>query len=159
MHRFPYGNGDTATELTAKVPVRICRECGEKFLDDESEDLMHEAVCRHLGVMTPREVRAIRRQSGNLSRAELASITRLGEATLGRWERGELIQNVAYDHFLYLLTYPENRIRLQQRVCRAESETAATSCRDAAAKFRCVGMTDERKQRAAAFKLITAGAA
>lgn len=158
-HHFPYGDGDAAVELAAKVPLRRCTACGEEFLDDESEDLIHEAVCRHLGVMTPCEVRAIRRQSGNLSQAEFARITRLGEATIGRWERGELIQNVAYDHFLYLLTYPENRIRLQQRVCRPGSEATDTSARDAAVRFRCVGVTDELKERAAAFKLIKAGAA
>lgn len=133
---FPYGRGDCSVELSARIPVRRCEECGDQFLDAEAEDLMHEAVCRHLGVMTPSEVRAIRRQSGGLSRAEFSRITRLGEATIGRWERGELIQNAAYDQLLYLLTFPENRVRIRERAERsalltreaAPSRTPPTSC-------------------------------
>ncbi len=129
-HRFPYGREETSVELSARVPVRRCEECGDQFLDAEAEDLMHEAVCRHLGVMTPREVRDIRRQSGGLSRAEFARITRLGEATIGRWERGELIQNAAYDQLLYLLTFPENLVRIRERVerCGPLTTEAARSC-------------------------------
>ncbi len=126
-HRFPYGQEDSAVELSARIPVRRCEECGDEFLDDEAEDLMHEAVCRHLGVMTPSEVRAIRQQCGSLSRAEFARITRLGEATIGRWERGQLIQNAAYDQLLHLLTFPENLTRLRQRVERAEPAAAPSA--------------------------------
>jgi DNA-binding transcriptional regulator YiaG len=66
--------------------------------------------------MTPAEVRAVRQKAGSLSRAEFARITRLGEATIGRWERGELIQNAANDQLLYLLTFPENVVRLRDRI-------------------------------------------
>ncbi len=134
-HRFPYGRDDSAIELSARIPVRRCEECGDQFLDAEAEDLMHEAVCRHLGVMTPREVRDIRRQSGRLSRAEFSRITRLGEATIGRWERGELIQNAAYDQLLYLLTFPENLVRIRERIERSAplTKNAALSCAPPAA--------------------------
>jgi putative zinc finger/helix-turn-helix YgiT family protein len=114
-HRFPYGEGDQAVELSAMVPLRRCRDCGLEFLDSVAEDRQHEAVCRHLGVMTPVEIREIRQKAGSLSRGEFAKISRLGEATLGRWERGELIQNAANDQLLYLLTFPENLSRLRQR--------------------------------------------
>ncbi len=124
-HRFPYGQGDAAIELFARIPIRRCEECDSEFLDDEAEDLMHEAVCRHLRVMTPSDVRAIRQQYGGLTRAEFARITRLGEATIGRWERGELVQNAAYDQLLHLLTFPENMIRLRQRLEAAEPAPGA----------------------------------
>jgi putative zinc finger/helix-turn-helix YgiT family protein len=113
--RFPYGAGDQAVQLSAVVPLRRCRDCGFEFLDAEAEEKQAEAVCRHLGVMTSSEVRAIRRKAGALSRTEFARITRLGEATIGRWERGELIQNAANDQLLYLLTFPENVTRLRNR--------------------------------------------
>jgi transcriptional regulator with XRE-family HTH domain len=71
--------------------------------------------------MTPAEIRAIRREAGALSRAQFARITRLGEATIGRWERGELIQNRANDQLLYLLTFPENVTRLRNRERKDES--------------------------------------
>jgi DNA-binding transcriptional regulator YiaG len=112
--RFPYGEGPDAVELSAVVPVKTCTSCGFKYSDDSAEHLYHEAICRHLGVMCPDDVVALREGYG-LTRPEFAKITRLGVATLARWERGELIQNAAYDQFLYLLRYPENIDRLRRR--------------------------------------------
>lgn len=158
-HRFPYGQEDPAVELSARIPVRRCEECGDEFLDDEAEDLIHEAVCRHLHVMTPSEVRTIRQQCGGLSRAEFARITRLGEATIGRWERGELIQNAAYDQLLHLLTFPENLIRLRQRVERAERPAAPRAVAATTRTFRVLGVTPKLATEAASFLLNTAGVA
>lgn len=158
-HRFPYGQEDSAVELSARIPVRRCKECGDEFLDDEAEDLMHEAVCRHLHVMKPSEVRTIRQQCGGLSRAEFARITRLGEATIGRWERGELIQNAAYDQLLHLLTFPENLIRLRKRVERAEPAAAPRAVVPTTQRFRALDVTAELATEATSFVLNTAGAA
>lgn len=43
-HSFPYGFGDSAVELTVRVPVRKCLECGEEWLDYVAENLMQEEV-------------------------------------------------------------------------------------------------------------------
>jgi putative zinc finger/helix-turn-helix YgiT family protein len=105
---FLYGTGPDAVELDVRLPVRKCRRCGFEFFDEEAEDLRHEAVCHHLGVLTPREIKDLRRKY-DLSRADLARLTGLGAATIARWERGELIQNVANDRYLRLLAAnPEN---------------------------------------------------
>jgi putative zinc finger/helix-turn-helix YgiT family protein len=117
---FTYGEGPGAVQLSALVPLRRCARCGMKFLDAAAEDAQHEAICRHLGVMTPAEILALRRRHG-LSRAQFAQLTKLGAATLARWERGVLIQNAAYDQLLYLLTFDENVERLRRR---GESERA-----------------------------------
>jgi putative zinc finger/helix-turn-helix YgiT family protein len=158
-HRFAYGQEDSAVELSARIPVRRCEECGDEFLDDEAEDLMHEAICRHLRVMTPSEVRAIRGQSGTLSRAEFARVTRLGEATIGRWERGQLIQNAAYDQFLHLLTFPENVIRLRQRLEEAEAAVTSGGATGTTRRFRVLHVTDALEEKAVSFLLNTGGAA
>ncbi|HEY2931063.1 MAG TPA: type II TA system antitoxin MqsA family protein [Acidobacteriota bacterium] len=113
-HQFKYGVGSDAAELVADLPVRICKRCNLKFLDEAAEVLKHEAICRHLGVLTPAEIMEVR-QEYQLSRAEFCEITKIGEATLGRWERGALIQNAANDQFLCLLKFPENLERLKQR--------------------------------------------
>lgn len=111
---FTYGEGPDAVQLTATVLLRTCLECGLQFLDASAEDAHHEAICRHLGVLSPSEIQALRRKY-ELSRAAFAQITKLGEATIARWERGELIQNAAYDQLLYLLTFAENLQRLKDR--------------------------------------------
>ena len=103
---FIYGVGDDAVELSADIPVHTCNQCEVAFTGREAEMIHHEAVCRHLGVLTPKEIRDIRRKYG-LSRAAFACLTGFGKASLARWERGELIQNISSDRFLKLLLDPQ----------------------------------------------------
>jgi len=115
---FVYGTGETAATLSAVVPFRECLDCHFEFTDAEAEDARHDAICRHLGVMTPGEVAELRRQY-NMTRAVFAAKSRIGEASLARWETGQLIQNAANDDYLYLLTFRDNMIRLE---CRRSSD-------------------------------------
>jgi putative zinc finger/helix-turn-helix YgiT family protein len=112
--KFTYGSEPEAVELNAQVPVRTCLECSFQFTDGAAEDARHVAVCRHLGIMTPEEIVMLRKRYG-LSRAEFAQLTRIGEASLARWENGQLTQNAANDQLLYLLTFPGNIDRLRER--------------------------------------------
>lgn len=112
-HAFVYGVGASAVELNVNLPVRVCTSCGFEFLDHEAERLEHEAVCTHLGVLSPTEIRDIRRKYG-MSRSEFSRVTGLGEATLNRWENAILIQNKANDRYLRLLALPENVRRLER---------------------------------------------
>lgn len=112
--RFQYGNGESAVELNADMPVHSCEECGSEFAGAEAEELRHEAVCRHLGVLAPREIVAIRESIG-MSRGQFAECTGIGIASLKRWETGNLVQNLANDELMYLMIFPENVKRLQRR--------------------------------------------
>ena len=105
---FEYGSKkNDLVKLTVSVPVRKCNECGFEFIDADAEDIRHTAVCKHLGRMAPIEIRALRNSYG-LTRKQFSDITLLGEASLARWENGELIQNAAYDQLLLLLMNKEN---------------------------------------------------
>ena len=101
---FIYGAGDDAVELVVDIPVRTCSSCGP-YTDDQAEDLRHDEVCQHLGVLTATEIRDLRAKY-DLSRAELARITGLGESSIARWESREIIQNVGNDRYLRLLQEP-----------------------------------------------------
>lgn len=118
-HTFPYGVGDQCVQLTCKVPVRNCKGCDFSFMDDEAEDLRHEEVCRHLGVMSPTKIKQLRELHG-MTQSEFAAFTKLGEATLSRWERGIVVQNQAYDNYLYLLGFEENKDLITKRAKRDE---------------------------------------
>lgn len=111
---FDYGGRKKPIRVTAQLPVKRCRACNFSFEDEETEKARHRAACAQVGVQTPDEIRSIRKASG-LSGRKFAHLTRLGEATLNRWERGHLIQNGAYDDYLYLLRFPENLARLEER--------------------------------------------
>src|SRR5688500_18667338 len=84
--KFMYGDGDSAVMLTALVPVHQCASCSAEFTDDSAEDVRHDTVCHHLSVLTPAQIRELRERH-NLSRSQFAKLTRLGEATIARWER------------------------------------------------------------------------
>jgi YgiT-type zinc finger domain-containing protein len=111
---FVYGQGDDRATVVADVPVHTCGTCGITFSDESAEDIRHEAVCRHLGVMPPAAVAEVRRSYG-MSRAAFSALTKIGEASLARWEGGHLIQNPAYDQYLYLLSFSDNVERLTTR--------------------------------------------
>ena len=105
LDSFKYGTGDSAVTLQVDLPFRRCQSCDLQFLDHEGERLRHEAVCQHLGLLSPTEVLGIRKVYG-MSRSAFAEITGLGEATLSRWENGAVIQNLANDRYLRLLSLP-----------------------------------------------------
>ena len=105
LDSFKYGTGDSAVSLQVELPVRRCQSCDLQFLDHEGERLRHEAVCQYLGLLSPTEVLGIRKVYG-MSRSAFAEITGLGEATLSRWENGAVIQNLANDRYLRLLSLP-----------------------------------------------------
>lgn len=114
-HSFRYGLEDNACDIVASLPFRSCPNCHLEFLDHVGEQLMHDAVCKHLGLLTPNEILRLRESQG-FSRQQFADLTKLGEATIERWERGALIQNATNDQLLYLLSFPDNIRRLQSRV-------------------------------------------
>ena len=134
LDEFEYGAGESAVVLTANVIVFACADCDFEFTGPSAEVARHEAVCRHLGVMTPAEIRDLRGRYG-LSRLAFASITRLGAASIARWEAGSLLQNRAYDSLLYLLCFKDNLRRLRNR------RTAAGSGESVSASLEAQGLT------------------
>ena len=111
-YTFEYGSGDAAAKLNVDMPVRRCDACEIDYLDEEGERIKHEAICRHLGVLSPRGIRRIRKKYSN-TRTSFAEVTGLEEASLNRWENGLSIQTHAYDRYLRLLEYPDNLRRLE----------------------------------------------
>ena len=109
---FKYGVGDSPVTLHARIPVHCCNSCDFEFLGREGRRIKHEAVCRHLVLLTPAEIRRIREKHG-MSRTAFAELTGFGEATLNRWERGAVIQNRANDRYLRLLDSSDILQRLQ----------------------------------------------
>lgn len=141
---FTYGRGADAVEISVRLPMRKSRKCGFEFFDEEAEDLSHEAVCRHLGRLTPQQIKELREKHG-FSRADLERITGLGEASIARWERGELIQNAGNDSLLWLLHYQENVDRLRMRANAEDPSPDHTKVR-----FRCLNdrkVAERQKER------------
>ena len=145
-HSFRYGLGTSAVDLAVRLPVRRCERCDFDYLDEEGERLKHEAVCRHLGVLSPAEVQRIRKHHG-LSRQAFARLTGIGEASLARWENGIKIQTLAYDRYLRFLAQPEGLAKLQQITRASHTDDSARP------RFRSIEVSDTLLQRSEAFSL------
>src|SRR5260370_37311876 len=100
--RFPYGDERDQVILEALVPVWTCNACGFQYTEGDAEIIRHEAVCRHLRRLSPKQLRDIREKYG-LSQQEWAEVTGFGSASIKRWETGNWIQTEAADRFLRLL--------------------------------------------------------
>ena len=148
---FVYGDGDSAVRLHVDLPVRRCTACEFEFLDHASERLRHEAVCRHLRVLSPAEIRRIREQHG-MTRGAFAQVTGLGEATLSRWEKGILVQNRANDRYLRLLNTPWAIKKLQDLLAPKPVREKVTTI-SSHKQFRELSVSDEVRRRQAGFQL------
>ena len=116
--RFPYEDDGTEVTVVAEdVPVEVCDnpECEEQLSGPEAARIRHEAICHALGLLTPAEIGAIRERL-KLTQAAFARLTRLGEATICRWERGRLLQNPAMDRYLRLIAASEENVRFLQKL-------------------------------------------
>ena len=114
IEQFQYGDKADSVMLSASISVHHCTSCGFSFTAEDASESRHEAVCRYLGVLTPIEVLEVR-EHYKLSQAEFSELSKIGKASLARWESGVLIQNQANDNLLYLLTYDDNFARLRER--------------------------------------------
>jgi putative zinc finger/helix-turn-helix YgiT family protein len=112
--QFTYGTEGKEVLLTASMPVIKCEECGYECFDERGEAARHAAVCKHLGVYAPSEIRAIR-EATCLRRNEFCELTGFGSASLQRWESGAVVPNASSDRLISLLRYADNIERLRGR--------------------------------------------
>lgn len=153
-HTFPVGSGEDAIDIEVQLPARQCQSCDFGFLDAEAEEIKHNAVCQHLGVLTPSEIRGIR-ESYSMSRSAFARLTGFGEATLGRWENGITVQNLANDRFLRLLTSPWVMGRLESLTARPVVSTVMS--KDNVVPFRKLHVSEDILREQANFRLRLVG--
>jgi YgiT-type zinc finger domain-containing protein len=144
LQSFPYGEGEDQTILTAEVPVWRCSSCGLAYTDEIAEELRHDAICRHLGRLTPRELRNLR-MTYALSQQEWAAVTGFGVASVKRWETSNQIQNEAADRYIRLLV----RRDIFERVAELQA-TATTELRPYAFRTK---ITEEMRMKSNVFVL------
>lgn len=136
VDKFQYGEGVHATKLYATVPLCICDHCKLQYTDERAEKIRHEVVCRHLQILCPEEVYAIRERYRK-TQQEFSEITGIGRASLGRWETGKNFQNSSSDNLIFLLGFPENMDRLVSRG-KIVQTTIVKIPFSSKSKFRCI---------------------
>jgi putative zinc finger/helix-turn-helix YgiT family protein len=121
---FIFRSGGVEYPVRATYPVHFCTACHELFLGEAAEVARHAATCGALNRLTPADILALRERRG-LSRKAFAKLSGVGEASLARWETGELIQSESNDNLLRLLARDEN-VRLLSGMRGAEAGQSPT---------------------------------
>ncbi len=125
-YTFDYGSGDKKIKINAKkVPVMSCKKCDIEFLDKHGEMIEHEAICRHFGVLTPSEIKRMREHLG-YTQEGFAKLTKIGVASLVRWEKGASIQSPSNNNYLRLLESPYVIKILEDRLTKTSNKAESS---------------------------------
>jgi DNA-binding transcriptional regulator YiaG len=79
------------TGIAATVPMRIPAwrdpKDGEIYLDTEATAMLDKVKARHMGLLTPDQIKALRKRLG-LTQLQISELLQIGERTWTRWETG-----------------------------------------------------------------------
>ncbi|MGD0651998.1 MAG: helix-turn-helix domain-containing protein [Verrucomicrobiia bacterium] len=85
---IPTADGSGIAEtITVRVTIMRDPQTGDFFLDDEAMDAIDKAKSRHLGLLSPEDIRGLRVQL-HLTQEEMSRLLKIGEKTYTRWETG-----------------------------------------------------------------------
>lgn len=110
---FPYG--DKGVEITVTVPVIRCDNCDFVFTDQRAERARHRAVCDFLGLLSPEDIKRIRKTLLGMTRETFHAAYGLSQASVERWENGKLLQGEAADTLIRALEDPLLAAKLDRR--------------------------------------------
>jgi len=128
---FEYGDRSAALTLHADMPMWVCDACGERYTAEGAEAAEREAICRHLGRLTPTEIVNIRMKA-KLTQDGFARRLGVGRVTLARWETGQQLQSAVYDKLVRDLA---KNINTGTQVSRYRFQTDVSGRRSAAHEF------------------------
>jgi putative zinc finger/helix-turn-helix YgiT family protein len=99
-----------------RMPEWHCTACDASTLHDDSDEILQEALRKHMCLLRPMELRDARKAL-DLDQKELAELIGCASESLSRWETGSVVQSRAYDRLLRLFFYlPEARDMLKNLV-------------------------------------------
>ena len=79
-----------------------CSSCEEQILSKELEAALEKCRYKLLGLLSPVEIREIRRRTG-LNQVEMAQLLGVGDKTYTRWETGKSLHNKSNDNLIRLI--------------------------------------------------------
>jgi len=91
------------TAIAERIPVKVPMEWDpvlqEWLLTKDAEDMVEATKARHMGLMTPEELVALRKRLGT-TQSQIGNLLKIGEKTWCRWESGR--QRVSQSMNLWL---------------------------------------------------------
>ncbi len=105
-------DGRLVSFVAKAIEIPICENCGDKRFTIDVDDQINAALCAHLGLLTPDQIREGIERLG-LTQKEVAERLGIAEATISRWVNKYVIQSRAMDNFLRVFfQFPEVRAAL-----------------------------------------------
>ena len=98
VYRWTHGAEQRMSPF-ANAKWETCSNCGEEFLSGELVSRIEEQRYVNDGLLTPREIKAIRERFG-LTQVEMAQRLGVGDKTYARWENGMSLQNKSMDNLI-----------------------------------------------------------
>jgi|SRR5688572_6289329 len=96
------------------LPGLVCETCGAAVIGDEGQELRDQEIVAKRRKAIANDILQIRGDT-DMSRDEWLALTRLGDASLSRWENGSHEPTAGYINYLYLLRFQSNVQRLLER--------------------------------------------
>lgn len=85
---IPTADGRRVAErITINVPMRWDPELQQWLMDSDAVETLETAKARHMGLMLPDELRALRARLG-MTQSQLGELLRIGAKSWTRWETG-----------------------------------------------------------------------
>lgn len=86
--QIPNLDGDAIAEtVPIEVQVYLDPETGEEVLTRESLNLIEQTQARHIGLMSPQEIKDLRLRL-DMTQQAISELLQVGEKTYTRWENG-----------------------------------------------------------------------
>jgi len=73
--------------ITIQVPITRDPVTGEELLTPEANEKIEQTQARHMGLLSPEELKALRNRLG-ITQRELGDLLQVGEKSYTRWETG-----------------------------------------------------------------------
>lgn len=100
---IPTPDGERVAEhIEVRVPMRWDASLGEWLINADAMEAIENARYRHMGLMLPAEMRALRERLG-LTQKQMGELLRIGGKSWTRWESGLQRQSQSINLLLKLL--------------------------------------------------------
>lgn len=95
-------------DVSFYAPLLECKNCNDSFFPPEYAKIAHEASCKAAGVLTPDEIKSIRKNiSWGNNNVVFSQILGFGSSTIARYESGASIPSKVHNKILNFLKYPD----------------------------------------------------
>lgn len=119
---IPTLNGSGIAEtIQVKVPAWRDPKDGEVYLDTEATAILDKVKARHMGLLTPDQIKALRKRLG-LTQPQICELLQTGEKTWTRWETGRERPSRMSNVLLYALNDGKIDVAYLRSVARRRSD-------------------------------------